>query len=213
MAIKTKAAQNNNKQIAKAQVLETLRDLGNDAASSVIKDVGTEVPREFLRQLFGLPEHKVSGNIAPGESLSMEEVLSGQLEEKKRLQAQLAHERRMHAEEQHLTTKKQQELKIQLSVLTSEVVQLAQTTQGLSKEIKVAAMSAPVEPGVYHVIFFEKLIEFIKSFRKKIENASEWLATYNSRSRKRAHTFWAQVGVSGAKRLLSAEDSVQRAAA
>lgn len=195
-----------------AQVLETLRDLGSGTVAST-REAAFEIGHDFFRQLIGLPEQKIKGTIAPGESLSIEEALTGVAEERKRLELQLARERQMRAEEQRLSTRKQQELKMQMAALQSEVVQLAQTTQGLSHEVQIAAMSAPVEPGVYHLIFFEKLIEFIRSFRKKIENASTWLAMYNARAKKRAHTFWAQVGVSGAKRLLSPEDYIQRSAA
>ena len=66
-----------------------------------------------------------------------------------------------------------------------EVVVLADTTQDLGAEVKVAAMQAPVEPGIYHVIFFEKLLEFVRSFRKKIEEASVWLYASNKRAQKK----------------------------
>ncbi|MBI4059253.1 hypothetical protein HY404_03380 [Candidatus Microgenomates bacterium] len=212
MDTKTKPAQNGRKPLNKTQLLETLQGLGGDAFSSLTRDVGTEIPKEIFKQIFGLPEKKISGNLAPGESVNMEVMMSGQHETQKQAQTQLIRERQIHAEEQRLTSKKQQELKMQLSVLIQEVGQLAQTTQGLTKEIQVAAMSAPIEPGVYHVIFFEKLITFIQSFRKKIENASEWIGTYNGRAKKRANSFWGQVGISGAKRLLSTEDTVTRSA-
>ncbi|MBI4058124.1 hypothetical protein HY405_02340 [Candidatus Microgenomates bacterium] len=200
--------------INKAQMLESLRDLSDDV-SGTMRNTAAEISRDFFKELIGaqIPERKITGDLEPGDSLEMTQVLSGQWEEKKKLQAELAQERRIRAEEQRLANKKQQELRIQLSTLTQEVVQLAHTTHGLSKEIQVAVMAAPVEPGVYHVIFFEKLVQFIQSFRKKIENASEWLALYNGRASKRAKTFWGQVATGGAKRMLSGEDYSQRAAA
>ncbi len=213
MAIATKTKlQRQGKQASKPQVLETLRDLGSETAAST-RDAAFEVGRDFFRQLVGLSEQKISGSLVPGESIQMEEVLTGVAQERKLFRAQLAQERRMRAEEQRFSQKKQEELRVQLAAVTTEVTQLAKTTQGLSREVQIATMSAPVEPGAYHVIFFEKLLTFIHSFRKKIENASEWLSMYNARSRKRAHSFWGQVGVSGAKRLLSPEDYLQRAAA
>ncbi len=194
------------------QTFETLQDIGSGTVSSLAKDLGRGIGTEFFKQLLGR-ERKVSGSLTPGESMNMEAAMSGRYEQEKRLRTQLAHERQMRQDEKKISEKKQQELKVQLSALTSEVGKLAQATQGLSQEVQVAAMSAPVEPGVYHVIFFEKLLEFLQSFRKKIDNASYWLGSYNKRASKRSHQFWGQVKVGGGKRLLSAEDYSQRAAA
>lgn len=216
MAILTKqpqTKQQNGQQRAKAQILEQLRSVTDGTLNSLTQDIVKETPQEFFKQMLGLPEKRVSGDLIPGEALEMKMALSGKAEENRKLQVQLAQERQMRADEQKLSSRKQQELKMQLSALTSEVQQLAQTTQGLSKEVQIAAFQAPVEPGTYHVIFFEKLIEFIRDFRKKVENASVWLSSYNARAKKRAHSFWGQVGIGGGKRLLSAEDYSQRAAA
>ena len=64
-------------------------------------------------------------------------------------------------------------------------------------------MQAPVEPGVYHVIFFEKLLEFVKSFRKKIEDAAVWLHATNSRAEKK--NYWSRYKKHGGKFLLAAD--------
>jgi len=65
-----------------------------------------------------------------------------------------------------------------------EVAALAENTQELSQEVQVATMQAPIEPGIYHVIFFERLIEFIKSFRQNIGQAKNWLQTFKQKSSK-----------------------------
>lgn len=209
---KTKTKQQNTKVFNKINPLETLRNLGSGALGDARRDLLERMPKDMFNQFFGLPEKRISGNITPGEMVSMDEILSGERENNQKLKQKLFNERQMRAEEQKINSGKQQELRMQLSALTSEVSQLAQTTQGLSHEVEVAAMSAPVTPGVYHIVFLEKLREFIRSFRLKIDNASTWIASSNSRARKRAHTFWGQVGVGGAKRLLSAEDYLQRSA-
>lgn len=216
MAIITKqpqTKQQNGQQRAKAQVLEQLRSVADGTLNSLTQDVLKETPQEFFKQMLGISEKHVSGDLVPGEALEIKEALSGKYEENKKLASQLSLERQMRQDEQKLASKKGQELQLQLSALKSEVGQLAQTTQGLSREVQIAAFQAPVEPGTYHVIFFEKLISFIRDFRKNIENASVWIASYNLRAKKRAHTFWGQVGIGGAKRLLSSEDYSQRAVA
>ena len=194
------------------QTFETLQGIGSNTIDSLTKDLGRGIGSEFFKQLLG-QERIINGSLTPGESVSMEAVMSGRFEEEKKLKNQLAKERQMRIDEQIISQKKQSELRVQLSALTSEVGKLAHSTQGLTQEVQIAAMSAPVEPGVYHVIFFEKLLEFLQSFRKKIDNASYWLGSYNKRASKRSHQFWGQVKIGGGKRLLSAEDYSQRAAA
>jgi hypothetical protein len=102
------------------------------------------------------------------------------------------------------------ELRLQLKAIMQEVVILAGNTQDLGKEVQLAAMQAPIEPGVYHIIFFEKLLEFIKSFRKKIEEASVWLHISNKRAQKK--NFWGRYKQHGAKYLLSGEHYASRSA-
>ena len=102
--------------------------------------------------------------------------------------------------EKMLIEKKTQELKIALHALIEEIKALAENTTELSEEIEIVTMQAPVEPGVYHVIFFEKLLEFIKSFRKKIEDASIWLHASNKRAAKM--NFWGKYKKHGGKFLL-----------
>lgn len=193
--------------------LESLRDIGGSSAKSVKKDFIEGVPKDFVRQLFGVekPNVRASGEIQPGETLEIERVMKAESDENKQLKAQLQSERRLREEEKVHFEKKSQELKVELHALVQEVQQLAKTTSGLSQEVEIATMQAPANPGIYHVIFFEKLREFIQSFRKKIENASIWMQNYNQRAAKQK-TFWGQVGKSGSKRLLSPEDYLQRSA-
>lgn len=106
--------------------------------------------------------------------------------------------------------RKTNELRMQLEVLTNEVVSLAIQTQDLAQETRIAAIQAPVNPGIYHVLFFEKLISFIRSFRKKIEEASVWLQASNKRAQKKGWV--ANYKKGGAKYLLSSEHYLSRSA-
>lgn len=194
-------------------LLEALRDIGGDSFDTLKRDVFEGIPKDFTRELLGWerPKPKTTGDLMPGQTLRLEEALIEEREENKVLRAKLAQEQRIRQEDQSLMAKKGQELKVELHALTSEVVQLAKTTQGLSQQVEIAAIQGPANPGIYHIIFFEKLRSFIASFRKKIENASLWMQSYNGRAAKKKG-FWGQVSKSGAKRLLSPEDYNQRSA-
>lgn len=192
--------------------LETLRDGGNSPRYNRKTDIA-EAPQDFIRKMLGVDilPIKASGEIQPGQSLDLEAVIQAERKENKVLKQRLQVEQRLREEDKVVFEKKKQELKLELHAVMEEVQSLAKSTQGLSEEVEVAAMQAPANPGVYHVIFFEKLREFIRSFRRKIEDASIWLHSANQRSQKK-RTFWGQVAKSGSKRLLSPEDYLQRSA-
>ena len=201
----------NNKKIASRNVLESLKDIGTGSVNSFKKDLLGGMPSDFMDQVFGQGYgKKYSGEIIPGESLEFSQVLSGKRQEQERLASQVHLERTLIEEEKILLEKKGRELQIQLHVLKQEVENLATTTEGLSKELKIATMQVPVEPGVYHVVFFEKLIEFLKSFRKKVEKAAVWLHAVNNRANKK--NFWSLYKSQGSKFFLSGEHYSQRSA-
>lgn len=178
------------KPIGQQNVLEALRDIGTQAATT-LKDEVFKITTE--------PERgRVSGDIRAGESVSFSKN-----EHKK-----LTFERHLFEEEKSQLEKKTQELRLQLHAIIQEIKALAASTQKVSEELKIATMQAPVEPGIYHLIFFEKLFETLKSFRQKIENASVWLASVNKRGQKK--NYWASYKKQKGSFLLSAEHYVQR---
>lgn len=192
-------------------VLESLKDVGSATTKSLKRDLLGESSQDFIRELLGTKvEKKYSGDIEPGEAIEMGEVFSGKREETEKLKAQIALERSLAAEEKRRIEEKTGELKLQLHALMQEVLELAKTTQGLGEQVEVATMQAPANPGVYHVIFFEKLIEFIHSFRKKIEDAAVWLQGSNKRAEKK--NYWTIYKKHGSKFLLSPDHYLQRSA-
>lgn len=98
----------------------------------------------------------------------------------------------------------QQEIKLQVAAIQEELKKLALSTQNLAKEVKTAAQQTPVEPGVYHVSFFEKLRQTLVLLKKRIDESATWLAEFNHRAKKRNY-YWAQVRKSGTKFMLSQE--------
>lgn len=201
----------NQRLLKNSNALESLKDIGGSTVKSLREDLVEKVPQDFLDQVFGTRvQRKFSGELTPGETIEINEVFSGQYEEKQKIQKHLTLERRLREEESIRMEKRTNELKIQLKVLMEEVVVLAEKTQDLGSEVQIAAMQAPVEPGVYHIIFFEKLLEFIKSFQKKVEEAAVWLHASNKRAEKK--NYWARYKKHGGKFLLSGEHYLTRSA-
>lgn len=196
---------------SKQSVLESLKDLGGSTASD-LSDLFKGTSEDFLSELIGLPrtKKKVSGELARGESLEVSEAMSGKAEENKKLKAQISLERNLSSDEKRLSNEKIGQLRVQLQALMTEVQKLAQTTQGLARETEIAIVQAPANPGVYHIIFFEKLIAFMQSFRKKIEQSSVWLQASNGRKEKK--NYWSMYKKKGSSFLLSPDHYLQRSA-
>jgi hypothetical protein len=196
----------------RANVLESLKDIGSGVASSINTDLLGGISKDLLEQILNRrsPNKKASGDIHAGESLEFSDLLSGKHEENLKLKDQIAFERRLTQEEKVVSEKRSNELRVQLHALMQEVSYLAKTTQGLGEKVEVAAMQAPSQPGVYYLIFFEKIIEFIRNFRKNIDSASIWLQSSNKRAEKK--NYWAMYKKKGASFLLSGESYSQRSA-
>lgn len=197
--------------IKRVNVLESLKDVGDTAQKSIQEDLLKGTSEEFFKQLFGQKkEKKYSGDITPGETLEFNEVYTGQREENEKLRKQISFERNLSNEVKNQSDKKLNELRIQLHALIQEVAELAKVTQDIGQDVEIASMQASANPGVYHIVFFEKLLDFIKTFRRKIENADVWLQSSNKRAEKKNFwgTFTSKKG--GTKFLLSQEHYVAR---
>lgn len=195
----------------KQNVLEALKDLGGGAAGQA-GDLLKDTSEDFFRELMGMqvPQAKRSGEIGAGQSIQMNEVMSGKEEENKKLRAQISLERQMSADESRLSQEKTNQLRVQLQALTQEVVKVAQSTGNLAEATQVAMIQAPAQPGIYHLIFFEKVLEFLQSFRMKIDQAATWMQSSNKRAEKK--NYWSMYKKKGSSFLLSPDHYLQRSA-
>jgi len=169
--------------------LEILRELGEGTIDTTVD------------QITG---RKRSGELKPKETIELEQFAQEQTEKEK-----FAHEFEqeilgLRRQEKLIYTKEGQEVKLQIKAIQDELKKLAQSTQGLAKEVEIAAKQAPVEPGTYHLTFFEKLRQTIIQFRRRIEDSRTWLAAFNQRAKRRSY-YWYHYKKSGTKFSLSAE--------
>jgi hypothetical protein len=197
--------------VVRRNVVESLKDIGNDFGNQGA-DLLKSTSEDFFRELIGmnLPKVKRSGEMVPGESLQMSEVLSGKEEENKKLRAQISLERNLSSDEKRLSQEKMHELRIQLQSITVEIGKLAVSTGNLATQTEIAMVEVPVNPGVYHVIFFEKVLKFLQSFRQKIDQASVWLEGTNKRAEKK--NYWSMYKKKGSSFLLSPDHYLSRSA-
>lgn len=177
--------------------LEKLRELGEGLGDSVAQDVIEGVPSTAADQILG---RKKSGTLKPNEALSLDEI-----KEREQFRHQLNKEFfRIRQEERLVFKQEEQKTRLQIKAIQEELKKLVESTKYLAKEVEIASKLEPVEPGVYHLNFFERLKQAIITFRKKIEDSASWLSLFNQRAKRRSY-YWSQVRKSGTKFMLSAE--------
>ena len=202
----------NKKQIKTKNVLESINEIG----SQVVKTASDEVrstSEEFLRQLLNQQrqsETKKSADINPGESIDMSEVMSGNQEQKQKVEEQLYFERRMYQEENEVKETKLQELRLRLQAIQTEAIRIVNSTANLSQEVKAAVMQDPTSASEYQIKFYEDIIKHMVNFRKKIDSALVWMQNSNARAEKK--NYWSQYKKKGSSFLLSGESYSQRSA-
>lgn len=197
--------------ITRQNVLESLKDLGSDSVNQA-GDLLKNTSEDFLKELLGLSRAQVkrSGEMSPGQSLSMSEIMSGKEEQNRKLRNQLMVERQLSADQSRVTKEKSNDLKVELQALMQEVQKVAASTQNFAEMTQIATVSAPIEPGIYHISFFQNVLEFMQSFRKKIDLAATWLQSSNKRAEKK--NYWSQYKKKGTTFLLSPDSYSQRSA-
>jgi len=201
-----------NQNIATRQnVLESLKDLGGSATGQTT-DFLKSTSEDFLRELLGLSPHKVkrSGELSVGEPVQMNDVLSGREENLQKERKQIHFESTLLSEEAESSRKKNSELTAELQAIMLEIKKVAESTQNLAEVTQASMISAPVEPGIYHLNFFENILEFLQSFRKRIDLATTWLQSANKRAEKK--NYWSQYKKKGTTFLLNPESYSQRSA-
>lgn len=211
MDVKTQKAKQKS-QIRSKNVLEAINEIGSQVVDTAKNEVKA-TSDEFFRQLLGQQramQQKRSGEVPMGQTLQMNEVMSGQQEKNKKLEEQMFFERRLFNEERQSTGEKLNDLRVRLQAIQTEANKMVATTVNLSRELKSAVLQGATNVSEYQINFFEDIISLIVAFRKKIDSAVVWLQSSNKRAEKK--NFWSQYKKKGSNFLLSGESYVQRSA-
>ncbi|PIS14376.1 hypothetical protein COT64_02970 [Candidatus Shapirobacteria bacterium CG09_land_8_20_14_0_10_39_12] len=198
---KTAAAlKNKQRTFADDSFLEALRDLGSGVVDSVAHDVVGGVAEEAIDQLTGkkINSRPQNQTLQPGEWSEVEQNAW----EKENVEPLQREFNQVQQQEKVLFKQSEQDTQLQIRGILEELKKLAAATETLAEEVEIAVDQAPVDPGIYHLSFFEKLRQTILLFEKQIENSSTWLAAFNQKAKKHNY-YWGQVRKSGSKYLLS----------
>ncbi|MDP4009610.1 MAG: DUF5660 domain-containing protein [Candidatus Shapirobacteria bacterium] len=115
-------------------------------------------------------------------------------------------------EQQVLIDGRQKELQKSIDELRAELQNLVKVTDNLDKEVEKSVFKEVPEANEYQVSFLQRIKNLVINFRKNISEASVWLDSFQSKSKKKKNNYWHKVKNSGEQYLMSGEHSASRSA-
>jgi hypothetical protein len=161
---------------ASDSILESLRTLGSGVGKTVAKDVTGKIASDALSSLFGTPQ-KTQGELTPDRPLNLRserQPFPGFRRPEMQPRAPF-----VHVEEPHL--------KEQIESIRAELKALASSISALSSEIQKSVNEVPVDPGIYHKNFFERLRSVLMALREQVDDSRSWLSLQNNRKQKKGY--------------------------
>lgn len=178
--------------IANESILESLRSLGSGVGKTVAKDVTGKIASDALASLFGTPVKK-QGEISPNKPVQFQKERSpfpGFRRPEMTPRAPFVHQ-----EEPHL--------KEQIEAIRGEIKALSASIKSLNTEIGKTVSEEPVNPGIYHKNFFERLRSMLVILREQVDDSRSWLALQNNKKKKMG--YWGRYKKHGTQFGLSNE--------
>lgn len=188
-----------------ANFIESLKELSSSLKKQS-KDATLGVGQTAYQQIFSRPAAPTApktGELIPDKPFNFEDFLKSQ-ERQAEFRAKQGFERRF-TQETMVFHRKEEEAKLQIKAIQEELKKLAETTKDLSQEVKKAVFTTAVEPGAYHLSFFERIRQMIELARKQIAESKTWFETFNKRKKSKQAFYWFNVKKSGTKFMLSQE--------
>ncbi len=171
-------------------ILESLRNIGGGVGKTIIKDVAGQAANDALRSLFGqLPRQ---GEFRPNQP-----------NDYARERQPMQQIRRPEYIPRPQISTEEVGIKQKIEAVRTELAALAQSVKRLHSEISNSVAETPVNPGIYHVNFFERLKGILKILRQQIEDSRSWLLL--STGRKKKMGYWSKYKKHGTQFGLSSE--------
>ncbi len=174
-------------------VLETVRSIGGNVAKTT-KDSATQIATDALQDIIsGRSTHS-----QPSEKRFADENVP--MEPREQIQPRISNKELI----QPLIQKDVAETKQKLDAIRQELQALSKSIRGLQQEIQTAVMEMPVEPGIYHLNFFEQLKQLLKGIRERVDDSRVWLSAWNANVKKK-RGYWGMYKKHGTSFGLSSE--------
>lgn len=159
-----------------------------------LKNFGGEFKDTALDQIFGKESKQnageTSGDLTPGQELTLSQTTDNISEKAPKLDIEpgINYRREILYGERKLQKENTQELSVKIEEIIIELKQLMNVSTELKVEFKqIATEQKIVNPGKYHVSFFEWVLLIVKQARMKVEDSAAWLAAFKSKKAKKQY--------------------------
>jgi hypothetical protein len=178
-------------------LLESLRGLGSGVKKTVTNDVVRGISGDVMMSLLGATPK--SGELKPNEPINIPDK-THQPE-----YAPVAPLFRRPEYRPQIAIPKEDPviLKQQIDAVRSDIKAIASSLKSLDTEIQKTITEVPVNPGIYHKNFFERLRSILKALREQIDDSRSWLSLTSSRKQKKQ--YWGMYKKHGTQFGLSSE--------
>ena len=187
--------------------IEALRKSLEDKAVKPLAKAAEEEAKEVLsslwEQLLG-PSKKSGGEMKEGEAINFSNKYEGTepnkeqkdldslLEEKRsnekllRVDAGIDYRSEILHAERRINLSERREMSQKINQIIEELKKLAKSSRALEVEFReVVVTEAPVNPGKYHLNFFEWMFSIIQSARLRVEESANWISAVSSKRSKK----------------------------
>lgn len=173
--------------------IEAIRDIGASVVESAKNDLARGLVTDLWDQMLGTEIGKenttrqTSGDLKEGQEITLKkrpkkEDKNPQVEAGWDYTGEILHaEKRISQTENRELSARVSEIMIELRKLTSSSKELEAVFREITVEQK------PVNPGKYHLNFFEWMLSTIKSARMKIEDSKNWASLFASKKGKKEY--------------------------
>lgn len=179
-------------------VLEALGSVPSSVGSNTVAEFG-KIGSDIVSSLLGGAPR--SGDLAPNQAIEFGE------KPQETIVPQPVHVEALHKPNASLID---METRQQLEAVRAELKALIASLKNLHQEVATAVAKEDVDPGIYHLNFYEQLRTFIKVLRLQVEDSRSWLASFGGRKKKMG--YWGMYKKHGTTFGLSNERSLATAA-
>lgn len=185
----------------RSSVMSDFKDIGDSTMKSFWEDLLTGVAKGAREQISGSQtQPKTSGELTEGEEVVIKKTQALEVLQKTQHREYF----RKIEKQETMRVENKQEIEAQVQRLRLEIKQLINASRELQVSFKeVAKDDVLVNPGKYHLNFFEWVLAVVKNARLRIEESTNWLRLFASK--KKQKQYWNQSKKHGTSFSLSNE--------
>jgi hypothetical protein len=170
--------------------IEAVRDFSGAVADSMKEDVVKKGYSDLLKQIAQVEEKtkQLHGELSEGQEMDLSQ--HGEAPKRHDIDPGIDYHREMRHFSERNQSMENRQIDAKLEQIMVELEKLIEESSELETKFQIIAVEQkPVEPGSYHLNFFEWMIGTIQAARQQIEDSSAWLSALQSKKGKKS--YWA----------------------